>query len=360
MIFEYVSLFLSLAIALNAFLNSFFLHKVRNIEENISQSVVVLLPMRNEENNVTLLIETLKLQKGFTNIMYCIIDDNSTDSTYINAKRAIDSDSRFTLLQGNALPQEWLGKPYALQQGFLSTNSDIVLLLDADVRLEPHALASAIDLMRKRKLDFLSCYPRQIAITFSERLMQPLLQWSWISTVPLKISESSSRPSLAVANGQFLIIRREALEKIDGFHSVKHEVLDDIFLARALVRNGYRGTVVDGSDVAHCRMYLSWREIQSGYGKSLKRACGGALGSIIAIAFLFLTGIAPFIQLLTGSIIGAFSFAAVFLSRMISAYATQGRKLDAIFHPLSSALLIYLIIYSSVRHKEITWKGRSL
>ena len=78
-------------------------------------------------------------------------------------------------------------------------------------------------------------------LTFAENLIQPLLQWSWLATVPLRMAEKSSRTSLAVANGQFFIAKRISLEAISGFNQISHQVLDDIELARALIGAGFHG-----------------------------------------------------------------------------------------------------------------------
>jgi imidazolonepropionase len=114
--------------------------------------------------------------------------------------------------------------------------------------------------------DFISPYPRQIAISFTERLVQPLLQWSWMTTVPLRLAERSARTSLAVANGQFFLVKKSSLDVIGGFQKISAEVLDDMKLARALISTGAHGGVADGSTLAQTRMYKNFAEIKSGYG----------------------------------------------------------------------------------------------
>jgi cellulose synthase/poly-beta-1,6-N-acetylglucosamine synthase-like glycosyltransferase len=360
MLIENICLVLSLLILLNTVINSLFLLHLRNTSTSTDSSVVVLLPLRNEEINVVEIIENLKVQEGLRKIAFHLIDDNSIDDTFSLAKNEITSDARFSLIHGEFLAPGWMGKPFALQQGLLQSRSDVVVIVDADVRLKPHALSRAISLLYERNLDFMSAYPRQIAVTWSERLIQPLLQWSWLATVPLRMAERSPNPAFAVANGQFFLARRGALEKIGGFQAVKNDVLDDIFLARTLLRSGYRGTVVDASEVASCRMYKSWKEIQSGYGKSLRRAFGGVVGSFIASGFLLATGLLPLILLLRGSLAGLIAFIAICLSRIVSAKATDGKVSDSLLHPISSSALIYLIFYSWLARKNITWKGRRL
>src|SRR5206468_2667875 len=79
------------------------------------------------------------------------------------------------------------------------------------------------------------------------RLLQPLLAWSWMVTLPLRRAERSARPSMVAANGQFLLVDAAALAAAGG--PVLDAVLDDIALARAVKRSGGRVGVADGSAI---------------------------------------------------------------------------------------------------------------
>jgi hypothetical protein len=228
------------------------------------------------------------------------------------------------------------------------------------VRLTNDAINKSVTLLRTTQLDFLSPYPRQIARTFGERLIQPLLQWSWLTTVPLRFAEGSGQKSMAVANGQFFVVRRSALDSIGGYQSVKHAVIDDVFLARELIATGASGTVVNGSDIAETRMYASWSEIKAGYGKSLSKAFGSLAGAVFVSAFLIATSIAPLILGLLGNPYGWVGFAAIVGTRVLSAAKSRGNLLDSVLHPISIAALIYLIVYSYLVRGTVTWKGRTV
>lgn len=81
-------------------------------------------------------------------------------------------------------------------------------------------------------------FPRQLAVGPAERLVQPLLQWSWLTLLPLGLAERSSRPSLTAACGQFVVLRREALERAGGFAAIRTAVVDDVALVRAVKASG--------------------------------------------------------------------------------------------------------------------------
>jgi len=329
-------------------------------DEEVKKSVTVLAPMRNEAENVPEFISALSSQMGVKNLNFVIINDGSTDKTAELLTSVIDGDPRFSVIDSPIQRDGWLGKVSALQSGYESARSEFIITLDADVRLQPNAIMRAISQLEHLKLDFVSPYPRQIAQTFAEKLIQPLLHWSWMSTVILRLAEKFPRRSTAVANGQFFVARKNALDAINGFESVSTQILDDIELARSLISAGYRGVVTEGSGIASTRMYSSFDEIRQGYGKSLWKAFGGSFGTVIAIAFLFATGILPVLMILNGYLIGWLIYLYMVFSREISAIRSRSNPLFAFLHPLSSALLIYLIIYSWRNRGTIQWKGRTV
>ena len=335
---------------------------IRNPNKNtqINESISVVVPLRNEATNVAELINSLRAQKNLVHVEYLLLDDNSEDGTLALLHQHTSGLSNFHILNGSTLPQGWIGKTWALQQLFERASGEIIVSVDADVRLVPDAISAAVTLLKETQLDFLSPYPSQLAHSWSERLIQPLLQWSWMSTVILRIAEKSSISSMVVANGQFFVVRRAALAQVGGYKSVSNKVLDDVELARTLVKQGSHGCVANGASIASTRMYSSWGEIQAGYGKSLHAAFGSVFGSALAITFLFLTGIAPLIAGITGSYLAWYAYAAVTLTRVMSSIKSGKNALDALLHPISSALLIYLIIYSWLMRGQVQWKGRTL
>jgi cellulose synthase/poly-beta-1,6-N-acetylglucosamine synthase-like glycosyltransferase len=325
---------------------------------DLLESVGVIVPMRNEAENVEGLVATLAAQEG--SFHFYLLDDNSEDQTFELLQRFTRADSRFTVIKGAALDNKWIGKTWALQQLFEASKEDVLVSIDADVRLSNNAINQAVTTMHGARLDFVSPYPRQIARGFAERLIQPLLQWSWLTTVPLRYAESAGQKSMAVANGQFFVVRRSALVSIGGYQTVKHAVIDDVFLARELIKSGSSGTVINGSDIAETHMYSSWNEIEAGYGKSLSKAFGSIVGAIFVVTFLFITSIAPLILGLLGNVYGWLGFAAIVGTRVLSAIKSRGNLLDSVLHPISVVALIYLIVYSYLMRGSIQWKGRTV
>lgn len=356
---DYLLIIPSSFILFISFINFFTIRNPNKITQ-IQESISVVVPLRNEATNVAELINTLRAQKNLAQVEFLLLDDNSEDETLTLLHQHTSALSNFHILNGSTLPQGWIGKTWALQQLFERSSGEIIISVDADVRLAPDAISAAVVLLKETHLDFLSPYPSQLADSWSERLIQPLLQWSWMSTVILRIAEKSSSSSMVVANGQFFAVRRAALAQVGGYECVRSKVLDDVELARALVKQGSHGCVANGASIASTRMYSSWSEIQAGYGKSLHAAFGSVFGCALAITFLFLTGIAPLIAGITGSYVAWYAYAAVTLTRAMSSIKTGKNGVDALLHPISSALLIYLIIYSWLMRGQVQWKGRTL
>ena len=359
-----MSALLSFSVALNAFLLGMAIFNAVTIIRPHAQSsqqlsFSILVPCRNEAENVSELVSTLgALDHPDFEVIF--IDDNSTDGTGDLLRQAIASRTYMKVVSAAQLPDGWMGKPWALSQGLTHATHDYIATIDADVRLEPHALSAMDAVLQRTGSDFLSPYPAQIAETLTERIIQPLLQWTWMTTVPLRLAMRSARPSLAVANGQFLFIKKSALVAAGGFNAIQSSVLDDIDLARVLVRSGYKGGVCDGSTIASTRMYSSFKEIRAGYGKSMSTGFGGIFSSLALVLVMAVSGILPFIGSIAGSSIATASLFMVIASRLVSAISSRSLLIDALLHPISALLFIYLLIYSNLFHSKITWKGRAV
>jgi hypothetical protein len=318
--------------------------------------VSVLVPARNEADRITECVQALARQPGTREIL--VLDDCSTDRT---AELATAAGAR--VVRGSAPPPGWLGKPWACAQlaDAADPASKVLVFVDADVVLADSALAAAVLLLEDSGLDIICPFPHQDAHTLAERLVQPLLQWSWLTFLPLRVAERSRRPSLTAACGQFVVLRRSALVRAGGFASIRAQVLDDLALVRAVKFAGGRGGVVDGAALARCRMYRGWDELRDGYAKSLWAAFGSPAGAVGVVGGLCLAYLVPPIAALRGSRIAMLGYAAGVASRTIAARATGARIWpDALAHPASVALAAYLTLYSHTerRRGRLQWKGR--
>jgi hypothetical protein len=332
----------------------------------VPERVAVLLPLRDEAARVTPCLDALLGQRGVPGLSVLVLDDGSTDGT-ADVVRAVAGD-KVTLRTGSPLPDGWLGKPYACAQLAAMADADVLVFVDADVVLTPGAIAAAVTLLRTARVTLLSPYPR---ITGAGRLVQPLLQWSWLTFLPLRAMERSPRASLAAAGGQFLVVDRDGYERAGGHAAVRSDVLEDIGLARAVKRSGGRIALADGSGVATCRMYEDRRELVEGYTKSLWASFGSPAGAGAVVVLLLLLYAIPPLVAVAGFATAQWSPAAVatsayalgVLGRVVSARATGGRAwLDGLAHPVSIVLFAGLVARSFRRRRQgrLTWRGRTL
>ena len=316
--------------------------------------VSVLLPVRDEAVRVEPCLRALLAQTG-VDLELVILDDGSTDGTGELVRRVVDGDPRVRVLPGRPLRPGWLGKPHACQQlaEAAAPTSDVLVFVDADVVLAPHAVAATAALLEQTGLDLLSPYPRQQA-PGATALVQPLLQWSWLSLLPLRLAERSRRPSLSAANGQLLAVRRSAYDRAGGHAAVRDEVVEDVALLRALKRAGGTGGVCDGTAIATCRMYDTWDELVQGYAKSL-----WTLPPATVVLMLVLYVVPP-LAALRGSRAGALGYAAGVTGRVLAARRTGGRSVDALAHPVSVTAFAALAVRSRLarRRGTLVWKGR--
>ena len=323
------------------------------------ERISVLLPLRNEAARVRPCLDALAEQRelGGAHVEILILDDASADGTAAVVSGVAADDPRMRLIRSTVEPPSgWVGKPWACARLAAAADpaASVLVFLDADVVLARDALARTVTLLRTAALDFVSPYPRQLARSPSERLVQPLLQWSWLTLAPLRLAERSRRPSLAMANGQLLAVDAIGYARAGGHSSpdVRGCVLEDLALARTLRATGAQGGMADGTALATCRMYEGWSELRAGYTKSLWAAAGGrpagSIGQLLVLGWLYLRP-------------DPLCYAAGVVSRVVAARRTGARAFpDALAHPLSIAALAFLTMSSwyGKLTGQLRWKGR--
>lgn len=337
----------------------------------IRHPVDVLIPARDEAHRIAGTIESVLAQRDVPDLRVHVLDDASSDGTAEVVLRTAAADPRLVLHRATEHPPPgWLGKPFACQRLADASDAEVMVFLDADVVLAPDAVAAAVAALHATGTDFASPWPRQLSCGALARVVQPMQQWSWATTLPLGLVQTSPRPSLSAANGQFLVIRREAYHSVGGHRAVAGCVLEDIELARAMKRGGRRTALWNGSGLASCRMYDSAAELRAGYRKSLWAAFGGGgTRTVAAVGAWTLLGLAylipPAAALLgpSGTVraIGAIGTAAATLNRAMVARATGSPVWpDSLAHPVSVAAFIAMSADSLIAHARGTteWKGR--
>jgi hypothetical protein len=349
-------------------------HRLSDIGAPTIGPITICIPARNEARRLPALIADLRAQIGVPLLRVLILDDVSSDGTHAAAVGAVAGDKRFTVLRNDIEPSPgWTGKAAACARLSELVDAPMLIFLDADIRLAPNAVAAAAAEFHRRDVALLSPWPGQRAGSAAEALVQPLLCWSWASTLPISVANRSTRPSTAVACGQFLVFDTAAYRAIGGHRAVAASPTEDLDIARTLRRNGFRTALVAAGPLASTRMYGGAVELEAGYTRWLWSAYGGsaaagaAVGTVAALGFWV-----PPLAAVTGSgrvrRAGLLGYGAVVAARLLSRSTESGGPitatdtLAALAHPLSIGAYLWLWARSrrARRRGELRWKDRAL
>jgi glycosyltransferase involved in cell wall biosynthesis len=273
-------------------------------------SVSILIPARNEEANIEGAVRAACAQTH-RKVEVVVLDDGSTDATprLLAALRA--ECPRLRVAAGQPLPAGWAGKAWACWQlAAEHARHDWLLFVDADVRLSPEAVSRALAAARARRVDFLSAFPRQLVPTVGEALLAPLMYLLLVAYLPMAFIRWTRLPSLSAATGQFMLVRREAYLAADGHRAVRATLHDGVNLARRMKRAGFPIGIVDGQDLATCRMYLGFRASWRGFARNAYEALGSPVALIIMATLNLALFVLPFVALPWSALAGARSTAA--------------------------------------------------
>jgi chlorobactene glucosyltransferase len=257
--------------------------------------ISICIPARNEENNIRRCVEAALAQE-YPNLEVIVLDDRSTDATLTLLNELASRDSRLISINGSDLPSGWAGKPHALYQAVTVARGEWLCFVDADTFLAPQALSSVLVKAQETEADLFTIMTRQILGSFWEKTVMPLVMTALsVGFSPRKINDPSRRD--AVANGQFIFIKRSVYDAIGGHEKVKDQIVEDKAISEQVKWNGYRLIVADGSQVVSTRMYTSLGTMWEGWTKNIYLGLRdhpsllllGAFGATLAlIAALFL------------------------------------------------------------------------
>ena len=334
----------------------------------VVERVSVLIPARNEAQRIAPLIASLVSQEGLDDVEFIVLDDGSTDDTADVVHAVAQGDPRVRVIIGpdEDPPAGWIGKPWACHRLAAVATGTALVFLDADVVLEPWAIAGSVRLLRDGGYQLIAPWPRQIAESPAERITQPVLNWAWMSLLPVGLAMRSPNPLWSAANGQFLVFDADAYRDVGGHTVVAGQVIEDITIMFNLKKHGYRGTPVIGAEIASCRMYTSAAEIYDGYTKNLWSVVPSRLSAIGVVGAAAIVYALPPIAAVAGRSPstrrwGALGYTSATLGRAAIARRTGERVFpDALAHPLSIMAMVGFMGVSRVLrdHDRLRWKGR--
>jgi chlorobactene glucosyltransferase len=229
--------------------------------------VCVVVPAHNESRVIAGLVASLRTETH-PQLRIVLALDRCTDDTASLVRAGIAGDDRFEIVDIDACPSDWTGKVHAVHAGVTrsrgAADAEYLLFADADTLFSPGCIASALAMMRHRKLDLLSLLSTLTHDTWFERVVQTAATFELMRQYPLTLA-NAHKDRRAFANGQFMLFRREAYEAVGGHEAVRNALLEDLALARLIEAKDRNAGVFIAAGLFHCRMYADWLQFRRGW-----------------------------------------------------------------------------------------------
>ncbi|MGB8644301.1 MAG: glycosyltransferase [Anaerolineae bacterium] len=330
----------------------------------IKASISVIIPARNEEDNLKHLLPTLQTQTCMP-AEIIVVDDDSSDAT---ADLAAAMGARVLSLLN--LPSGWAGKAHACHIGAQSARGEWLLFVDADVRLAPDAVASALAAAERQGTPVLSALLNQECDSPLQRLMIPFAYAQyWIGAPARRHFDAAHAES--ILNGQFILFKRSLYMETGGFALVRGAVMEDLALGRALKQKGYRVGLVHGEAWGRVRMYRSPGDFWRGFSKTALTALSyNPRGGLWTVTTQMLTCLLP--PLLAACILSANLLALTLALIAFLAGALQVAYWDrryrvsigyALLYPIATIIMTAIAFSALLRQGRghgVEWKGRTI
>ncbi len=327
--------------------------------------VSVLIPARNEENNIGACIEGF-LAQAYNNFEIRVLDDQSTDRTGTIIKKFSQRHPNVHAIHGASLPSGWMGKNWACHQLSQQADGEILIFTDADNRPAPNAIVNTVAYIQKFELGLLSAFPEKVTVTLAEKLVVPVVDMFVYAGLPLWLTYLSRFPSLAAASGLWIAFTREAYERVGGHQAVSDQIVEDVELSRMAKRKGIRILTSAGTRVVCCRMYRSFSEVWSGFSKNLFGLVRyRTVPFFILTLILFTMCVLPYITVwfapFTKLSLVAISMNVVMRTVLALKYKHPFFT-SVVLHPLGilTTLLIGINSFYQVKRGRLQWKGRQI
>ncbi|MBK8010783.1 MAG: glycosyltransferase [Deltaproteobacteria bacterium] len=325
----------------------------------------ILIPACNEANTLEAALRTL-LAEDYPNLEYVLIDDRSTDETAAIMERMAAEDARIRVLRVTELPEGWLGKVHALDQGAKIATGEWLLFTDADVHYRPGVLAQVMRLALAHEYDIVAIGPSFRAKSVMLRAMLIAFSALFLLAVrPDRVRHGTRKYFVGI--GAFNLVRRSLFDRSPGFDALRMEVADDVGLALILRDAGARAAFY----LAAGRIHLEWYESVSAMLRGLEKNFFGVsmhwrFYRLFLVVPIFLTVIAaPWWALLQSSSDVLRAFGAVAVLASLSSGVDWSRRarlgwVPGIFVPIGLSLVLTTLVRSAwvtFKHRGIDWRG---
>ncbi len=323
--------------------------------------VSVLIPVRNEENNIGNILQDLLIQ-DYKNIEIIVFDDQSDDRSVEVVRGLAATDDRIKLISSEGLPDGWLGKNHACHSLSKYAKGSYLLFLDADVRIKNNTIGKAVSFAKKHSLSLISIFPKQIIETTGEKMTVPNMNYILLSLLPLILVRKSKFVSLSAANGQFMFFRTDVYNRYQLHWLMKENKVEDISISRYLKENDHKIACLAGDDNINCRMYTGYSDALEGFSKNVIAFFGNSF--VLALLFWLVTslGFLPVLFFLPWKFFVAY-LAMYLLTRIFISSASRQNIINNLLYIVPLQLSMGIFIFKAFINKyfrKFQWKGRSI
>jgi cellulose synthase/poly-beta-1,6-N-acetylglucosamine synthase-like glycosyltransferase len=343
--------------------------------ENLRERVSVIIPARNEEANIARAVRSVAIQEGIREII--VINDGSTDRTGEILDELGREIAVLRVIRTDSLPEGWTGKSHAVAMGARAATGEWLLFTDADTEHYTGSLKALLERAERDRADLLSISPGQRVLSGWEKSVIPLV---YVYLARLYRFDEVADPGspAAAANGQYLLIRRDAYHRVRGHEAVRGEILEDVELARRVKSTGGRLVFLPGAAWAETRMYQTFGQMWQGWTKNLYLLFGcpwaRMIGTLAEVWLLDLALPLIFIVLCVMMVLGhggaglALAAVGVFAAALWRQWSYSAALKRLGFDPRlanyllpGAGLFSLLLINSALAHRwkrRVQWKGR--
>lgn len=341
--------------------NAIFRQPLPPCPNDFNPLVSILIPARNEEQNIGLLLQDIQ-QQEWQNFEVLVFNDQSTDKTAEIVESYTKTDQRFQLFNSDGLPEGWLGKNYGCYQLAQKAKGSYLLFLDADVRISGTIIAGTITKVQQHKLGLLSIFPKQIMRSWGEYLTIPIMNFILLRLLPLVFVRLLPFSSMAAANGQFMLFDAKTYRERQPHQTFRDNKVEDISIAQSFKKDKIRIACLAGNPSISCRMYNSFTEAVNGFSKNVIMFFGNS--GILAVLFWLITtlGFIPVIMALPLELVLAYFFMLIAIRFFISVVSHQDPIKNIVLAiPQQVVLGIFIIkAFLNKSKKAYQWKGRTI
>lgn len=352
-------LVIRLLVAFVNYISFAYLPKTTSLEQE--PLVSILVPARNEENNIGTLLEQLSVL-DYSKFEIIVCNDHSTDNTESVLKKWATQNPTIKIINGEELPKGWLGKNYACHQLSQVATGDILLFLDADVRVGKDLLNRSISHFQKHKLQLLSIFPKQIMESSGEKISVPLMNWILLSLLPLSLIKKSKNIAFSAANGQFMMFNASTYKTIKPHEVCKSDSVEDIAIIRLFKQKKRACDTRLGDNDMSCRMYIGLNDAIEGFTKNIFQFFGNSI--VITILFWLITTVAPFVIYFYMGLrwLIAYVFGTLIIRFFVSLASQQSMAQNLLLAIPQHIVCLLIIIKGLINYKQkkLIWKGRNI